>query len=119
MTKTPAAKRIYGVTTIPPYFLKASSVLLSPMTLPSVSFVLPPRSWALFFAVSLPHIVSAPSFAGPTRCRPRLDLGGVPREVIVKTSGFARLGGSPADERGERDGPTTGVRSAVFGQPIQ
>jgi hypothetical protein len=65
MTKTPAAKRKCGVPTIPPYFLKASSALLSPVTVPTLSYALPPRSWALFFALSAPLIVSAPTSRDP------------------------------------------------------
>jgi hypothetical protein len=38
---------------------------LSPVTVPTLSFALPPRSWALFFALSVPLIVSAPTPRDP------------------------------------------------------
>src|SRR5258708_7558759 len=62
LTFSPASLRLAFAWSPLPSF----SVLLSPVTLPTASLALPPRSWALFFALS------APLTASPTsRDRPR------------------------------------------------
>ena len=85
MTKTPAAKRKCSVTTIPPYFLKASSVLLSPVTGADPFLCLYRRGFLglVLRLIGTAHRVSL-LLRGTRPMSPTTDFGGVPASWLSK-----------------------------------
>src|SRR6478609_5677165 len=70
--------------------LPSFSVLLSPVTLPTASFALPPRSWALFFALSAP--LTVPPTSRESTQVAATSARRVPRQRGFKTSECYRWG---------------------------
>src|SRR6478736_10397533 len=80
LTFSPASLRLAFAWSPLPSF----SVLLSPVTLPTASLALPPRSWALFFALSAP-LTASPTSRESTQVAEVLARW-VPRQPVSKTS---------------------------------